>query len=335
MKALVTGASGFIGSTLIEELGTLGFDVYALMRKSSSSSNLDGLRMTRLDGDLTSIDSIRAAVRKVPDLDYVFHVAGATTGPNRDFYFEHNTRGTARLAQVIAEERPGLQRFVLVSSLAAAGPAEGLNPRSEMEENNPVSSYGESKLEAEKELLRYKSVYPVTIVRPPMVYGPKDKGVFVIIKTVSKNIMPVIPGSAGGNKYYSTVHSRDLCRGLVQAALAKPDKVASGEIFYFCGDGVVSYEQIMTTVAEKLGLEPLKFKIPQAALFLGALAGSALGLVSKKAFALNLDKLNEVRPDYWICSNQKAKDVFGFVPEFSFPSGMSSTIDWYKRHKWL
>jgi nucleoside-diphosphate-sugar epimerase len=60
-----------------------------------------------------------------------------------------------------------------------------------------------------------------------------------------------------------------------------------------------------------------------------------MGFLSKKASALNLDKLNEIRPDYWICSNQKAKDVFGFVPEFSLTSGMSSTIDWYKRHKWL
>src|SRR6185437_1461133 len=117
MKALVTGASGFIGSTLIEELGTLGFDVYALMRNSSSSANLEGLRLTRLDGDLSNEESLRSAIRRVPDLDYIFHVAGATTGPNREFYFEHNAGGTRRLAQTVAEERPGLQRFVYVSSL--------------------------------------------------------------------------------------------------------------------------------------------------------------------------------------------------------------------------
>src|SRR6185437_15823508 len=103
MKALVTGASGFIGSTLIEELGTLGFEVYALMRKTSSPSNLEGLRLTRVEGDLGDEESLRAAVRKIPDLDYVFHLAGATTGASRDYYFEHNSRGTGRLAQVIAE----------------------------------------------------------------------------------------------------------------------------------------------------------------------------------------------------------------------------------------
>jgi dihydroflavonol-4-reductase len=336
VKALVTGASGFIGSTLIEELGTLGFDVYALMRKTSSSANLEGLRLTRLDGDLSNEESLRAAIRRVPDLDYVFHLAGATTGPNRDYYFEHNAQGTARLAQVVAEERPGLQRFVYVSSLAAAGPAKSLEPRAESESEQPISAYGQSKYQGEKELLRYKSVYPITIVRPPMVYGPKDKGVFVIIKTVSKKMMPVIPGSApGGDKFYSAIHSKDLCRGIVQAALARKEKVPSGEVFYLSGDGVHSYQQILSTIAETLDVDPFKFKLPRSALYVAAAAGSALGFISKKTFALNIDKLNELLPDYWICSNQKAKELLGFVPEFTLQSGMSNTIEWYKRQKWL
>jgi dihydroflavonol-4-reductase len=334
MKALVTGASGFIGSTLIEELGTLGFEVSALMRKTSSSSNLEGLRMNRLEGDLSDEASLRAALRKIPDLDYVFHVAGVTAGPNREFYFEHNARGTARLAQAVADERPGLQRFVYVSSLAAAGPSSSMTPRKENESENPVSAYGQSKYQGEQELLRFKSVFPVTIVRPPMVYGPKDKDVFVIIKTVSRNLSPSLAGGGpNGDKYYSAIHGRDLCRGLIQAAVAKG--VPSGEIFYISGDGIHSYQQILKTIAESLDVHPFKFKLPKAALYLAAGAGTALGYLSKKTFALNVDKLNELLPDYWICSNQKAKDTLGFAPEYTLASGMASTIDWYKRRKWL
>jgi nucleoside-diphosphate-sugar epimerase len=209
-----------------------------------------------------------------------------------------------------------------------------MDPRKEGEQDHPVSAYGESKLQAEKELLHYKDAFPITIVRPPMVYGPKDKGVFVVIKTVAKNLMPLMPGAGpGGNKFYSVVHSKDLCRGLVQAALAK--NVPSGEIFYFCGDGIYSYQDLLSTMAEKLGTEPWKFKIPRVALKIGATAGTALGILSKKTFPLNLDKLNELTPDYWICSNDKAKKVLGFAPEFSLASGMANTIDWYKRQKWI
>jgi len=355
MKALVTGASGFIGSTLIEELSSLGFDVYALMRSSSSAANLSGLKFQRLEGDLSDEESLLKALRRVPDLDFVFHLAGATTGPNRDYYFEHNGRGTARLARAVAavnaERASGtghasnagiaansggkqLTRFVHVSSLAAAGPANSMDPRKESEDNHPVSAYGESKLQGEKEVLQYKDSYPVTIIRPPMVYGPKDKGVFVVIKTVSKNLMPLMPGAGpGGHKYYSAIHCRDLCRGIIQAAQAK--NVPSGEVFYLSGDGVFSYQELLSTMAEKLGRKPIKFKIPSAAIFVGAAAGSALGVLAKKAFALNLDKLNELRPDYWICSNEKAKKVFNFSPEYSLGLGMADTIDWYKRHKWI
>src|SRR6478736_7689136 len=103
MRALVTGASGFIGSTLIEELNTLGFETDALLRKSSNLSNLEGLKFRCVEGDLSDEASLRKAVREV---DYVFHLAGVTKAPNRNAYFEHNTHGTERLARVVAEERP-------------------------------------------------------------------------------------------------------------------------------------------------------------------------------------------------------------------------------------
>jgi nucleoside-diphosphate-sugar epimerase len=333
MRALVTGASGFIGSTLIEELGTLGFDVQALMRRSSSAANLEGLKYERVEGDLCDFESLKRAVK---DVDYVFHLAGTIAAPNREGYFEHNCEGTKRLAQAVAEARPGLTRFVFVSSLAAGGPALRLEPRDESEEDRPVSAYGESKLEAEKGLLAHKDTFPISIVRPPMVYGPKDKATFLIIQTVARNLMPIFRASGQeGHKFYSSIHVRDLVRGIVQAGVAPRDKVPSGEVFYLAGDGVSTYEEICKVIADNLNRDPLKIKIPTFVLKTAAHALTAVGRLTRRTFTLNVDKLNEILPDYWICSNGKAKRMLGFTPEYDMASGMSDAISWYKRQRWI
>ena len=333
MNALVTGATGFIGSTLIELLSAHGFEVFALMRKTSSSANLEGLKYTRIEGDMRDEESLRRAVATA---DYVFHVAGVVAGPNRQYYFDHNTKTTASLARIVSEVRPGLTRFVFVSSLAAGGPVNSLRPRDETQPDHPVSAYGESKLEAERELLRFKSVFPITIVRPPMVYGPRDKGVFVVIKSISRNLMPLLAGAGeGGHKYYSAIHAKDLCRGIVQAAEAPAASVPSGEVFYLSGDGIHTYQELLGTIAKKLNRKPLKIRVPKFAVMALAAGGSALGALTKKTFALNLDKVNELLPDYWICSNEKAKAILGFSPEYDLSSGMADAIEWYKRQKWI
>lgn len=333
MKALVTGASGFIGSALIEELSTLGFEVHALMRKTSSSANLEGLAYQRVEGDVSDLASLK---RAVTEMDYVFHLAGVISAPTKNAYYECNAEGTRKLAEAVAEKCPSLTRFVYVSSLAAGGPARSGAPRTEIEADKPVSLYGDSKRQGELELLKHKDRFPISIVRPPLVYGPRDRGVFVFVQTVSRNLMPILPAqSQDGKKYYSLIHAKDLCRGLVQAALVPKAKVASGEIFYLCGDGVFSYDEIMRVIAEKLNREPLRIPVPKLAMTAAAMAMSAAGRFTGRVFPLTIDKLNELLPDYWTCSNDKAKDLLGFAPEHDFKTGMTTTIEWYKKNQWI
>src|SRR4051794_19255217 len=118
MKALVTGPSSFIGSTLIEELDTLGFEVCALLEKNPSRKNLEGLKFQGIDGDLSDFDSLCRSIR---EMDYVFHLAELTAARSRNVLFEQNAKNTETLARAVAVARPDLSRFVYVSSMAAAG----------------------------------------------------------------------------------------------------------------------------------------------------------------------------------------------------------------------
>jgi nucleoside-diphosphate-sugar epimerase len=309
------------------------------MRRTSSPANLKDLKYQRVEGDLSDFESLKRAVSSHGGMNYVFHLAGATAAPTRASFFECNAGGTASLARAVAEAGVKPSRFVYVSSLAAGGPALSREPRKETDPDRPVSAYGESKREGERELLRYSDRFPISIVRPPLVYGPKDKNVFLIIKTIARNVMPILAGSRSdggdGKKYYSVIHVKDLARGIVQAGLAPADKVPSGEIFYLADDRIHSYQEFLHSVSDCLGNHPVKFPVPKALIRVAALAATAAGKLTGKSFALNMDKLNEVLPDYWICSNEKAKKMLGFSTEYQLSTGMPQTIQWYRRQGWL
>ena len=335
-KALVTGSTGFIGSSLIEELNTLGIEVAALTRSSSSMKNLEGMQFSRVYGDLSDRESLERAIAE-SGADYIFHLAGVVTAKNRDGFFNANADGTRLLAEAVAKVRPGLSRFVYVSSLAAGGPASAdFSPRIETESDAPVSAYGESKLEGEKYLRNFTDIFPVTIVRPPMVYGPRDPATFVFVQTVARNLIPMVaPSGKTDHKRYSVVHVRDLVRGIVQAGMVSREQVRSGEVFYLTSDDIVTYQELMTTIAEAMEKDPFRFRIPVAALKIGAHALDALGRVTGRTYPLNRDKLNEILPDAWTCSNEEAKKLLGYRPEFSFRAGMQNAVEWYRHAGWI
>ncbi|MDR3607998.1 MAG: NAD-dependent epimerase/dehydratase family protein [Oligoflexia bacterium] len=334
MKALVTGGSGFIGSTLIEELNRRGYDVYALLRKTSPLNNLESSKFTRVEGDLSDTESLKRAVR---GMDYVFHVAGVVRFHDQASIFRLNAEGTRNVVEAVASDDPGIKRFVYVSSQAAGGPAASLEaPRTEAELAAPVSVYGQSKLQGEVEVLKYRSRFPVSIVRPPMVYGPRDKDVFTVIQTVSRRLMPLIRGGTkDGSKYYSLIHVRDLCRGIALAAEADPARVPSGEIFYLTDGAIYTYRELLLSMARALNVRAFSIQVPQPVVTALAGALSAVGKVTGRSFPLNQDKLNEIRPDYWVCSSEKAKDMLGFQAELNLSSGMQDAIRWYKDQKWI
>lgn len=332
-SALVTGATGFIGSTLARELHNQGFEVRVLVRKTSKLIYLEDLPVKRVAGDLRVPDSLKDAVSGV---NYVFHLAGAVSSKTEDGYYKHNSIGTRNLAKAVSDAGALVKRFVYVSSLAAGGPAKSIEPRNESEPDAPVSAYGKSKGEGEKHLLEFKNLFPITIVRPPIVYGPRDKGMFVFFKTVSKRIMPVLTGAGvEKKKYYSQVHVLDLCQGILKAALVTTSEVPSGEIFYISGDERVSYNDLLKKMSTALDVKALSLPVPGWLVKGLAFSLSGLSQITGKTYPFNKDKLNEILPDYWICSNEKAKKQIGYKPEYCLDKGFQETVKWYRENKWL
>jgi nucleoside-diphosphate-sugar epimerase len=332
MRILVSGASGFIGSGLVEALTRKGYEVSALMRQSASSQYLKDLQFTRITGDLRDMDSLKRACVGV---DMVIHLAGLTSAKNREEFFKFNAQGTKNIAAA-ASESPSVKRFVYVSSLAAAGPSVGLAPKTETDPDHPVSFYGESKLRGELYLEELKGKLPYIVIRPPMVYGPRDKNIFLFFKSIQKNWMPILPSkSTTGHKYYSSIHVDDLIQSLVLSASAPEALFKTGEKFFVSDGNIYTYERIMGIIATELKVKPIRLKIPASVVGAISKAGTILGKIMQKDLPINDDKLHELLPDYWICSSQKAFDQLGLKPKYTMDTGIPQTAAWYKVHGWL
>jgi nucleoside-diphosphate-sugar epimerase len=331
MRILVSGASGFIGSGLVQALAAGGHEVLALMRPSASAPYLKGVPFTRITGDILDSDSLKRACQNV---DAVFHLAGLTAARSREEFFKFNAEGTKNLAGAAASANVG--RFVFISSLAASGPSVSLAPKTEAEPELPVSMYGESKLRGELYLDEMKGQLPFIVVRPPMVYGPRDRNVYLFFKSIQKNWLPILPAkSTTGHKYYSAIHVDDLIQVLVTCLDAAPAAFASGERFHVSDGQIYTYERMMGIISSELRVNPIKVRIPGPLVSALATGGSIAGKILNRSLPLNRDKLNELIPDYWICSTRKAVEQLTFKPKYTLETGIPQTVAWYKVNGWL
>ncbi|MFQ5640698.1 MAG: NAD-dependent epimerase/dehydratase family protein [bacterium] len=327
MRALVTGGRGFIGSTLIEHLIAQGFDVTCLLRHSRKGLGwLDGVHFDHIEGDLSNRTALKQAVTGV---DYVFHLAALTKAYKQEEFIRVNVEGTKSLLQAIGENNPKLKKFILVSSLAAAGPSISGQSLSEEDKSFPISNYGRSKLEAEKATLSYDSEFPVCVVRPPAVYGPRDKDMFTIFKMTKQGWLPRLGGRM---RVASLIHVDDLVSGI---RLAACNPVSNGQLYYLSNEDDYAWEEVESLVAELMGTFPKKIQIPIAFAFLFCLSSGLISRVTKRPALFNLDKYRELKETHWICNSATARQELGFQTRYSLKEGFMQTLEWYREHGWI
>lgn len=321
MRALLTGPTGFIGSHLAEELLRKGYKVTCLVRETSSLKWIEGLEVTLCYGDCLDRDSLAEALSGA---DLVFHLAGLTKAQRADDFFEVNVRGTENILEAASARRSSIRRFLYLSSLAAVGPSRNGRAVNEDTDPRPVSSYGQSKLEAERLVMKYSGTIPVTIIRPPAVYGPRDRDFHFLYKMVNRGIFPY-----WGESYYSLVYVEDLIRGIVAAAESGE---AEGKIFFISDPTPYSNLDIAKVIAEALGSRPIRLPLPKK--IVPAIAGIGK-LFGANNSIINVDKAKELSYPRWVCDPARAQREIGFSSKIPMDKGFKWTANWYRIHQWL
>jgi nucleoside-diphosphate-sugar epimerase len=326
LKALVTGATGFIGSHLVENLLERGVRVRCLIRKTSDLKWLRKLPIELIHGDCGDKASLGEAVKGV---DQVFHVAGVTKAISERTYFEVNALGTENLIHACLEHNTRLQKLIYISSQAAAGPCRNGGRKKESDPCEPVSPYGRSKRLGEEVAIAHSHELPILILRPCAVYGPRDRDVYAFFKLLSKRIKPCLSGQ---DQHISLSYVEDIIQAILLAAEARQP---SGEVFFLSDGHDYRLEEIGDIIARAMEVTPLCVRIPGWMLFGIASLSEYLSKVTGKPPLLNRGKVEEMVQQNWVCDITKAKTLLGFEPRFPLSQGAKLTFEWYRRQNWL
>ncbi len=325
-KILVTGANGFVGFHLVNELLLAEENlVYALVR-NPKSINITHPRLTILKGDLFNLD----ALTPLDHIDEVIHTAGIVHSYYSHDFFSTNTDGTKNLLDVVKDKN--IKKFILISSLAAAGPS--LNgPIHEDAKSQPVSIYGQSKLMAENILNEFEGNFLKIIIRPPMVIGPNDPAVLDIFKMVKDRFI-LLPGLDSKSKDYSFVCVFDLVKAIIKA-LDYQNK-ENLEVFYIAYPEPIKFVTLVESINRLLGNKKLFYlSVPSPLIFILSLVLKLIHRVYKHQLRLTPDKTNELFPRSWTCDSQKSIKQLKIDYQFPLEKTLDLTLKNYQSKNWI
>jgi nucleoside-diphosphate-sugar epimerase len=322
MKALVTGATGFVGSHLAEALRRRGDDVTALVRSPRKAAALGPLGVRLVSGDLNDADSL---ARAIEGQDVVFHVAGLVAARDEAEFMRGNRDGTASL--VAAASAAGGPRFVLVSSMAAGGPAAPGKPLSGTEPARPVTFYGRSKLAAETAVT--SSSLPWVILRPPTVYGPRDREVLKVFRMARLGLAPVF---GDGSQQLSAVHAADLAEALVAAGTSA---ATMRKTYYPCHPEIFTSAEFVRAIGTAMGRRVVLIPVPAPVGRTLLAVTEAAARLAGQTTILTRDKANEFFQEAWIGDPGPLTRDSGWRATHDLGSGLADTYRWYRDEGWL
>jgi nucleoside-diphosphate-sugar epimerase len=325
MRALVTGATGFIGSHLAEGLTERGWEVKCLVRRHRNLGWIESLDVELVRGDCRDKSSLWRAVSGV---DCVFHLAGVIDALRWEEYFEANVVGTRNLLEAAAGGNPRLKKFVYVSSISAAGPSPKGRSLNEDDPCLPVTDYGRSKLEAEEALRTSAPGFPWVIIRPPNVIGPRQRELREAIRMMRRRVRPAL---GTGEPRTSLCYVGDVVEALVLAA-EKPE--ACGRTYFLAYPRPYAWSEVTEAIRETLGIRFFLLKIPYPVQWFAALAAETAARLTRKRPRLTRNSVVAARKYHWIYDGSRIKRELGFEPRTDLRDSIRKTIAWNDEHGW-
>jgi dihydroflavonol-4-reductase len=319
--SLVTGAAGFIGSHLIQLLLERGHEVRCLVLDGDDSKWIKEKDVQIFYGDCTEKKSIVPVV--TGEIDYIFHLAAVLKTNDHSAYDRVNFEGTKNVLDLCLEKNVALKRFVYISSITATGPGSKTAPLKESDICNPINEYGRSKIKTENFLRRNADKISHTIVRPTLVYGPRDlKATYPYYRIISRGVKPLL-----GHGLTNVIYVKDLVRFLLVAAESEESVNQS----YFVGEEkVYSYREIADTIEKVMGKKAIPMYIPQPLIFASGAFFEFLAKITKTVPLFDLRRARDLSYRYWNCDVSKMKNELGFTPQYHLEKGVRETTEWYR-----
>jgi nucleoside-diphosphate-sugar epimerase len=327
MKVLLTGASGFVGSHILDLLVARGIPTAILLRSSSNRRFIEP-QLSRVDVRVGSISEPASLPAALEGITHVIHCAGCTKAIGSAEYYRINRDGTRNLVDAVNQRHSEIRRFVLISSLAASHPARAAAPAREDDESAPVTEYGRSKLAGERAVRELVRV-PFVILRPAAVYGPRDGDFLLMFKAARARW---VPSFGGGSQQLSLVYVEDVARAVI-ACLEGP--AIEGRVYHVAHREVFTARELTAEIGRQLGVNTVQVPLPLPLLWPVCLVGEGIARVRGRPSIVNLQKYPELTAPGWVCDSRRLREELGIEPATSLREGIAGTLAWYQRHGWL
>ncbi|MGL4630380.1 MAG: NAD-dependent epimerase/dehydratase family protein [Leadbetterella sp.] len=327
-RVLLTGATGFIGGYIVDELLSQNYEIMAVVRASSDKARLQNKNIKFIELFWEDKSTIAYQLIAAGVFDLIIHNAGLTKALHEEDFDRINFKNTKNLIEAIQDSHCLRGRFVFVSSLAALGAAPDEADRVfENQIPRPLTHYGHSKLKAE--LYLKSSSLNWIIVRPTAVYGPWEKDILTFIKTVKTGFAFQIGSS---DQKLSFIHGIDVAKSIL--LLANHESANHGVFTLSDGYDYVS-DDLKTSVLDALGKKKvISMTLPNVVIYPIAALVEIMGMIRGIAPPLNRAKIAELRAKNWHV-DVTWQNSFGFKPSYNLKKGMKETIAWYKENSWL